>query len=177
MDKEKTVEDYLNEEKTYIEYFFEGLGYSKQDLLEEYKSKAAVKVANFIINNIMRDVVFDGLDVTFPISADQTAELLELKDNNIISDRQIKDVYNNIIWTSEMPSDAVKRLNISQLDNIDELKIICKDIVSKNTKQVEEYRAGNSKLFNFFIGQAMKATKGSAKIDLINEIMKQLLKS
>jgi aspartyl-tRNA(Asn)/glutamyl-tRNA(Gln) amidotransferase subunit B len=52
---------------------------------------------------------------------------------------------------------------------------MCNDVLAKNTKQVEDYRAGKEQAFNSLVGQVMKATKGKANPAQVNEILKRKL--
>jgi aspartyl-tRNA(Asn)/glutamyl-tRNA(Gln) amidotransferase subunit B len=56
-----------------------------------------------------------------------------------------------------------------------QLERMCNDVLAKNTKQVEDYRAGKEQAFNSLVGQVMKATKGKANPAQVNEILKRKL--
>ena len=49
------------------------------------------------------------------------------------------------------------------------------EIITANPKQVEQYRAGKTTMLGFFVGQVMKASKGQAKPELVNELVKKKL--
>lgn len=51
----------------------------------------------------------------------------------------------------------------------------CTEVVAKSAKQVEQYKAGKTALFGYFVGQVMKATKGSANPELVNETLRRML--
>ena len=65
---------------------------------------------------------------------------------------------------------------MKQIDNKDELEIIIKEILNNNENQVKEYKEGKTNLFDYFVGQTMKETKGKANPELVKEILLQLLK-
>jgi aspartyl-tRNA(Asn)/glutamyl-tRNA(Gln) amidotransferase subunit B len=52
---------------------------------------------------------------------------------------------------------------------------IVQEVIAANPKQVEQYRAGKTTLIGFFVGQVMKATKGQAKPELVNELVAKQL--
>jgi aspartyl-tRNA(Asn)/glutamyl-tRNA(Gln) amidotransferase subunit B len=52
---------------------------------------------------------------------------------------------------------------------------IVREVLEKNPRQVEQYRAGQEKLFGFFVGQTMKATQGKANPAQVNQILKKIL--
>jgi aspartyl-tRNA(Asn)/glutamyl-tRNA(Gln) amidotransferase subunit B len=135
----------------------------------------ASKVANFIQSEVLGDVQSHGLDSRIPVSAKQVAELLELVDQGTISGKQAKEVYAAIAGTERAPAEVVATLGMQQVSDAGELEAICKGIVDANPKQAEQLRAGNAKLLGFFVGQVMKATKGAANPQLVNDLLKKLL--
>jgi aspartyl-tRNA(Asn)/glutamyl-tRNA(Gln) amidotransferase subunit B len=64
---------------------------------------------------------------------------------------------------------------MSQLDDAQAIFAVCQDVVNKNPKQAESYRAGKTQLFGFFVGQVMKATQGRANPQRVNEALATLL--
>jgi aspartyl-tRNA(Asn)/glutamyl-tRNA(Gln) amidotransferase subunit B len=81
----------------------------------------AVKTANFIQTEVLRDVATSGLDATFPVSAEQVAELLQLVDAKTISGKQAKEVYASIKGTAKSPGDVVKQSGLAQMSDAGEL--------------------------------------------------------
>ena len=51
------------------------------------------------------------------------------------------------------------------------------EILAKNKEKVDQFKAGKEKLFGFFVGEVMKVSGGKANPQLVNEILKKLLKS
>ena len=135
----------------------------------------AVKVANFFQTEVLRDVKTAGLAATFPISEHQLAELLALVDEKAISGKQAKEVYAKIAGTAASPRQTVAESGLAQLSDTGELEAICRRILEANPKQVAGYRGGKTALLGFFVGQAMKETRGSANPTLVNEILVRLL--
>ena len=63
-----------------------------------------------------------------------------------------------------------------QISDRDQLESIIEGILSSNSTEVKAFQAGKDKLFGFFVGEAMKATKGKANPKLVNEILKEKLR-
>jgi aspartyl-tRNA(Asn)/glutamyl-tRNA(Gln) amidotransferase subunit B len=149
--------------------------------LAEYFERAArlsgdaVKVANFIQTEVLRDVTTSGLEATFPVSAEQIAELLRLVDAKTISGKQAKEVYAAIKGTHRSPADVVKESGLAQMSDAGELEAVCRRVLEQNPKQVAAYKGGKTSLLGFFVGQVMKETKGSANPALVNELLTRLL--
>ncbi|MEZ4871395.1 MAG: hypothetical protein R2827_03935 [Bdellovibrionales bacterium] len=80
------------------------------------------------------------------------------------------------IWKKDQdPEDVVKLKGLVQITDEGAIEKIIDEIISKNAGQVEQYREGKTKLFGFFVGQAMKATKGQASPEIVNQILKSKL--
>jgi len=133
------------------------------------------KVANFFQTEVLGGVETSGLSATFPVSAEQLAELLALVEERKISGKQAKEVYAKIAGTSRAPRDVVKESGLVQLSDPSELEAICRRIVDANPKQAAGYRAGKTALLGYFVGQVMKETRGSANPAMVNEILTRLL--
>ena len=67
------------------------------------------------------------------------------------------------------------RAGVKQLSNEEDIMPILTQIIADNPKQTEEYKNGKDKLFGFFVGQAMKATKGQANPEILNKLLRQAL--
>jgi aspartyl-tRNA(Asn)/glutamyl-tRNA(Gln) amidotransferase subunit B len=135
----------------------------------------AVKVANFLQTELLRDVKAAGLDMIFSLTEGQLAELLALVDEKTISGKQAKEVYAKIAGTAISPRKAVAESGLAQLSDAGELEAICERVLAANPKQVTGYRTGKTALLGFFVGQVMKETRGSANPALVNEILTRLL--
>jgi aspartyl-tRNA(Asn)/glutamyl-tRNA(Gln) amidotransferase subunit B len=137
----------------------------------------AVKVANFVQTEVLRDVTTAGLSAKFPVSEQQVADLLKLVDDQVISGKQAKDVYARMAGTAAMPGDIVRESGMAQMADAGELEAICRRIVEQNPKQAAGYRGGKTSLMGFFVGQVMKDTQGRANPAMVNEILARLLAS
>jgi aspartyl-tRNA(Asn)/glutamyl-tRNA(Gln) amidotransferase subunit B len=124
---------------------------------------------------VLRDVSTSGLEATFPVSAEQIAELLRLVDAKTISGKQAKEVYAAIKGTHRSPADVVKESGLAQMSDAGELEAVCRRVLEQNPKQVAAYKGGKTSLLGFFVGQVMKETKGSANPALVNELLTRLL--
>jgi aspartyl-tRNA(Asn)/glutamyl-tRNA(Gln) amidotransferase subunit B len=135
----------------------------------------AVKAANWIQTEVLRDTKVHGLTATFPVSPSQVAELLALVESGDISGKQAKEVHAAMTGTSATPASIVEGRGMRVVSDEASLRPICERIVSANAKQAAEYRAGKKGLLGFFVGQAMKETKGSANPKLVNDMIQKIL--
>ena len=134
-----------------------------------------VTVANFVQSEVLRDVTTRGVDADFPVSAGQVVEILKLVSQGKISGKQAKELYAKVKGTSSSPATLMAELGMSQVSDPGAIEAACSKVVAENAKQAEQYRSGKTALFGFFVGQVMKATKGSANPQLVNDTLKRLL--
>ena len=112
-----------------------------------------------------------------PISTQNLAELINLIKSGEISGRIAKEVFEHMSKTKESPKKIIESKGLKQQSDPDKLEKIIKEILKNNAANVEKYKSGKDKLFGFFVGEAMKLTKGKANPILVNKILKKLLKS
>jgi len=110
-----------------------------------------------------------------PINAKTLAEVIKNVENGTINGRGAKDLLDLLMEEVISVDDAIERLGIKQVSDEGALIAIVEEILEKNSDKVEEYRNGKEKLFGFFVGQVMKATKGSANPQIVNKILKEKL--
>ena len=81
------------------------------------------------------------------------------------------------LWLGETDSvDAyIDAKGLKQVSDSSDLAPIVTAIIANNPKQVEQYRAGKTKLLGFFVGQVMKETKGKANPQAVNDLLKKAL--
>jgi aspartyl-tRNA(Asn)/glutamyl-tRNA(Gln) amidotransferase subunit B len=135
----------------------------------------AVKVANFVQSEVLRDVVVRGLQADFPLAPKQLAELLRLVDGGTISGKQAKEVYAKLRGTDAKPVDVVAELGMEQLSDAGQLEEIVAALVRAHPKQAESIKAGKTGVIGFFVGQVMKQTGGSANPAVVNDVLKKVL--
>jgi aspartyl-tRNA(Asn)/glutamyl-tRNA(Gln) amidotransferase subunit B len=118
----------------------------------------------------------DGLEITAsPISAPQLAGLLKRIVDGTISGKIAKEVF-AAMWAGEGDADAIiEAKGLKQVSDSGAIEKIVDEIIAANPAQVAEYRSGKEKVFGFFVGLAMKASKGKANPAQLNEILKKKL--
>jgi aspartyl-tRNA(Asn)/glutamyl-tRNA(Gln) amidotransferase subunit B len=132
--------------------------------------------ASWVIGELSAALNRAGLEINqSPVSSDRLAGLLQRVRDDTISGRTAKEVF-DAMWNGGMEADVViQTQGLSQISDAGEIEKIVDAIIGANPAQVAEYRAGKEKAFNFFVGQAMKATKGKANPSQVNEILKKKL--
>ena len=137
----------------------------------------AKAVGNWIMGEITRALNDCGTSIeSCPVSPERLAELLKLIDNGTISGKIAKTVFDEM-WTSgKTPQTIVEEQGLVQVSDSGAIEGIIDEIMAANAGQVEEYRGGKEKVFGFFVGQVMKASRGKANPSVVNELLLNKLK-
>jgi aspartyl-tRNA(Asn)/glutamyl-tRNA(Gln) amidotransferase subunit B len=110
-----------------------------------------------------------------PVSAEQMVELLNLMKSDVISGKIAKEVLDAMIESGKSPELIVEERGLKQVTDMGEINSVIDEIINANADKVEAYKAGNERLFGFFVGQVMKATSGKANPKIVNEVLKEKL--
>ena len=110
-----------------------------------------------------------------PVSHGKLGELIDNIESGKVSNRLAKDIFEEMCETGKSPSDIISEKGLSQISDEGELEKLINDVLSANPENVEKYKNGKDKLFGFFVGEAMKLSKGKANPKLLNELLKSKL--
>ena len=137
---------------------------------------AAKPAANWIMVNLLGRLNAEGLSIeAAPVSPESLAELLGLIDDGTISGKIAKSVFDEMAAGGKSAGDIVKDKGLVQVSDAGALEPVIEKILADNPGQVADYRAGKTKVFGFFVGQVMKATRGQANPQVVNEMLKKRL--
>ncbi len=133
--------------------------------------------SNWIMVELMRELKETDKSIDEqPIKAKQLAELIVLIDKGTISGKIAKTVFADMWTTGKNADEIVKSKGLVQISDTGAIDKIIDDVIAASPGQAAEYRAGKEKLFGFFVGQVMKASKGQANPDMVNKLLKEKLK-
>ncbi len=155
---------------------------AEKDLAEYFEqvaevSKNAKAASNWVMTDLLRELNEAKLDVAkSPIAAAQLGELIAMIDSKEISGKMAKDVFMEMWKTSKPPKEIVKTKGMAQITDSSAIEKIVNDVLAQNGQAVADYRGGKTKLFGFFVGQVMKASKGQANPETVNQILTDKLK-
>ena len=135
------------------------------------------KVAsNWVMGDVLRFLNEEKRDIgDCPILPGSLAEMILLIEAGAISGKMAKDVIEDMYKTGKGPKQIIEEKGLVQITDEEALKKAIGEVIAANPGQLEQYREGKEKLFGFFVGQVMKATKGKANPTLVNEILKKML--
>ena len=137
----------------------------------------AKPVANWVMGEVTRGLNDNGLAITSnPVTPRLLAELLMLIDKGTISGKIAKTVFDEMWQSGKDPAVIVEEKGLVQVSDTGEIEKIIDEVMAANMGQVEEFRGGKEKVFGFFVGQVMRASKGKANPAAVNEILLKKLK-
>jgi aspartyl-tRNA(Asn)/glutamyl-tRNA(Gln) amidotransferase subunit B len=110
-----------------------------------------------------------------PVSPAALAELLRLIEKNTLTGKMAKDVFAKMFSTGERAAAIIEREGVTQISDVAVIEQVCRDVIVANRSQYAEYRKGKTALLAFFVGQVMRATRGQANPQLVNDLLKKLL--
>jgi len=145
--------------------------------VEQRREQLPKIAANWVAVELSGFLNRDNKDITqSPVTATMMAGLLKRLADNTISGKIAKEVL-EAMWAGEGDADAViEKKGLKQITDSGAIEKVVDEIIAKNPKQLEQYRAGKEALFGFFVGQVMKATRGKANPAQVNELLKNKLK-
>jgi len=132
--------------------------------------------ANWLIGEVSAQLNRDGLDMAqCPITPQQLGGMLKRIADGTISNSGAKEVF-RAIWAEGGDADAIiEAKGLKQVSDTGAIEALVDEIIAANADKVAEYRSGKDKLFGFFVGLAMKASKGKANPAQLNDILKKKL--
>jgi aspartyl-tRNA(Asn)/glutamyl-tRNA(Gln) amidotransferase subunit B len=132
-------------------------------------------VANWILSDLFGALNRAGLEVEHsPVPARHLGRLVQLIQNGTISGRIAKDIFSDMFASRRDPQAIVDEKGLRQISDNGSIERIADEIIAANPDQVGKY-GGNPKLMGWFVGQVMKATRGQANPQLVNEILRRKL--
>jgi aspartyl-tRNA(Asn)/glutamyl-tRNA(Gln) amidotransferase subunit B len=140
-------------------------------------AKSPKRVANLVQSELMGRLKVKGLEIEqSPISMKGVAESANLVESGAISGKMLKDLY-DLAFERGKDFSAVyeEEGRPEQSRDTSTLEKIIDEIIAANPKQVEQYRGGKKTVVGFFVGQVMKASKGQANPQLVNELLAKKL--
>jgi aspartyl-tRNA(Asn)/glutamyl-tRNA(Gln) amidotransferase subunit B len=139
-------------------------------------AKNPKRVANLVQGELMGRLKAKGLEIEqSPISMTGVALSADLVESGAISGKMLKDLYDLSFERRQDFVEVYEKEKPQQITDSSAIEKIIDEIVAANPKQVEQYRAGKKTVVGFFVGQVMKASKGQANPQMVNELLTRKL--
>ena len=138
---------------------------------------AAAKVsANWVMGELSAALNKNQIDIQdSPISPKALSELVKRINDDTISGKIAKDVFKAMWEGNGRVDDIIETQGLKQMTDVGAIEDIIDEIITNNSEQVEQFRAGNTKLLSYFVGQVMKASQGKANPKQVNQILNDKL--
>lgn len=132
--------------------------------------------SNIVLSEVLRVLNEKSIDIrAFSISAERISELVMLKENDKINSSAMQQVFNAMLEEDKEPELLAKEMNLIQVSDSGFLEPIVEEIIKDNPDEVTRYKEGKKQLIGFFVGQAMKASKGKANPKLVKDLITKKL--
>jgi aspartyl-tRNA(Asn)/glutamyl-tRNA(Gln) amidotransferase subunit B len=113
-----------------------------------------------------------------PVAAETLGELIARIEDGTISGKGAKEILDRLMEEEEQDVDAlIEKLGLKQVSDDSAILEMIDQVLAANGDKVEEYKGGKEKLFGFFVGQVMKASKGTANPGKVNQLLRERLNS
>jgi aspartyl-tRNA(Asn)/glutamyl-tRNA(Gln) amidotransferase subunit B len=152
----------LTAEPAYIKYYEEVFNVCSNAKL----------ACNWVTSELFGALKKAGVDIAkSPVSSKYLGQLLKLIDNETISGKMAKTVFEEMFKTGTSPDQIVKAQGLKQITSEDEILKVLLEVMAKNANQTTEFVGGDSRLHGYFVGLVMKATSGNANPKKVNEVI------
>jgi len=162
--------DLLTRDKAMADYFEKCLNVNKEVSPKE--------VSNWLrgeVSGIMNTSNIDISDFSEKVSPKNLTALLVLEEKRVVNMPTAKSVLGEMYKTAGDAMSIIEEKGLSQISDTQELEKIVAEVINSNVQPVTDYKAGKETALKFLVGQVMKATKGRANPQLVNEVLKQKL--
>jgi aspartyl-tRNA(Asn)/glutamyl-tRNA(Gln) amidotransferase subunit B len=166
----------LSSQRELANYFEQTLAILSIESPKASDKSTAKLTANWIIGDLLGALNKNNLDITrSPINPEQLSGMITRISDNTISGKIAKTVF-EAIWNGDgSADDVIAKQGLTQITDHSAIEQAIDEILANNPGQLAEYRSGKEALFGFFVGQVMKATKGKANPQQVNDILKKQL--
>jgi aspartyl-tRNA(Asn)/glutamyl-tRNA(Gln) amidotransferase subunit B len=132
--------------------------------------------ANWVMGELTGALKVDGLDFDqSPVSPEDLGELIKLIGAGEISGKLAKEIFPKMYAGRESAKSIMDREGLRQISDSGALGKIVDDVIASNPKQVEQYRSGKTAVIGFLVGQVMKASRGQANPQAVNDLLREKL--
>jgi aspartyl-tRNA(Asn)/glutamyl-tRNA(Gln) amidotransferase subunit B len=138
--------------------------------------RRAKALSNWILGDFMHLLNSLGIEIDqSKIEPQDLYDMMSLIEDGTISGRSAKAVFEKMFETGKSPQTLVEELGLTQISGTEEISAVVDKVLEANPRAVQDYRAGRTEAIRFLVGQIMKETRGRAKADLVNSLLRERL--
>ena len=163
----------MTEDKALGDYFEQVMAVSRAS---DRKARARA-VSNWLLSEVVRLLKANAVPIqSIPLTPAALANLLDLLDKERITGKQAKEILDEAFATGELPEAIVERKGIKPpISDQGELERIIEEVIRNNPKAINDYQGGKTNALQALVGQVMKATRGQAKADSVQKLLRSKL--
>ena len=130
--------------------------------------------SNWVMGEVLRSLKEKGIAIAdCPLSPELLAGVLQRIDDNTISGKIAKTVFEEIWQTGKTADQVIEAKGLKQVTDTGAIEAIVDEVIAANQGQFGELKAGKDKLIGFFVGQVMQRSKGKANPGMVNQLLKK----
>jgi aspartyl-tRNA(Asn)/glutamyl-tRNA(Gln) amidotransferase subunit B len=139
-------------------------------------AKRAKAVANWLLGDFTRLLNATNTEITeAKVKPGHLVEMLDLIDRGTLSTKMAKEVFEEMFRSGKSASQIVRERGMVQISGASELDAILEKVLAENAQAVADFKKGKEQSLKFLMGQVMKATKGQANPQIVNELLRKKL--
>ena len=159
--------DILTGERSLSEYF--------ESAVKAYAGDPK-RVSNWLMNDVLRMINESGVPAgSLKLSPGYLAEIIKLVDAGTINTNTGKSLLDKVQKTGRAPAEIVQADGLAKVSDTGAIRAVCLEVLAENPEQVANYKAGKVTLMGWFVGQAMKKSRGKADPQMVKTVLEELL--
>lgn len=164
----------LTQKRSIADYFEATVAAGREKVKDE--KKLAKSASNWLMGPVLKELNDRKIEIReFPVTPDSLAELIGLIEAGTISNTMAQQVLPVMIETGRSPETIARERGMVQISDTSAIEAMVDKVLADNPKQLAEYRGGKTGLAAFFVGQTMRAAKGKANPQVVQEILAKKL--
>lgn len=131
-------------------------------------------VSNFIMSDVLRllkEMDLEPKDLS--VAPERLVEVLKLIDDKVVSTTVGKQVFEEAFKTGKTAAEIVEEKGLKQINDDSAIRQIVAEVIAENPKPANDFKGGNPKALTAYVGKVMKATKGKANPQLVNQLVRE----
>jgi aspartyl-tRNA(Asn)/glutamyl-tRNA(Gln) amidotransferase subunit B len=135
------------------------------------------RVSNWLMNDVLRMINEKGVSAgVLRLTPAYLAEVIKLVDAGTVNTSTGKALLDKVESTGRAPGDIVQSEGLAKVSDVDTIRAVCAEVLAQNPEQVSTYKGGKVTLIGWFVGQAMKKSRGKADPQKVKAILEEMLK-
>jgi len=141
------------------------------------RSRNPKLATNWIMGELSAFLNKDNLSILeTKVDSINLGNLLSRIEDSTISGKIAKEIFEEMWNSKKSPDEIIEEKGLKQVTDSSEIKKVINQVLDQNPSQLEQYKSGKEKLFGFFVGQVMKASRGKANPEQVNKLLEERLK-